>query len=176
MKSRITGWALAFTATALYCSSTGAVSLANGEDMGVIGTTPITFEMSVTPADGPLFLFTNDFDVEDPNLLFNLRFSDIENIQFLSTPIFENVTDSEYVASADSHTDVLLPDLGLLRDYHLHPQGLVGPEGGSFSMTVWAEPEPLAEIPVPAAFWLFGSGLLGMIGMARQKKGRAISA
>jgi len=29
---------------------------------------------------------------------------------------------------------------------------------------------PLAPVPVPAAVWLFGSGLLGLIGMARRKK------
>jgi hypothetical protein len=27
-----------------------------------------------------------------------------------------------------------------------------------------------AAVPVPAAVWLFGSGLLGMIGVARRKK------
>lgn len=30
--------------------------------------------------------------------------------------------------------------------------------------------KPLSSIPVPAAFWLFGSGLLGLIGIARRKK------
>ena len=30
---------------------------------------------------------------------------------------------------------------------------------------------PPSEIPVPAAVWLFGSGLLGLIGIARRKKG-----
>lgn len=29
---------------------------------------------------------------------------------------------------------------------------------------------PPAEIPVPAAVWLFGSGLLGLVGVARRKK------
>ena len=168
LQRKITGLALGLTAAMMYCNSASAVSLANGEDMGVIGTTPITFEMTVAQSGG-LFLFTNDFDVEDPNLLFNLTFSNIENIQFLSTPIFENVTDSEYVASADSYTDVLLPDLGIPRDYHLHPQGLVGSGGGSFSMTVWAD--PVAAVPVPGAVWLFASGLLGLIGVTRKQKG-----
>ena len=27
-----------------------------------------------------------------------------------------------------------------------------------------------AVVPIPAAAWLFGSGLLGLIGMARRKK------
>lgn len=28
----------------------------------------------------------------------------------------------------------------------------------------------LAPVPVPAAVWLFGSGLLGLVGVARNKK------
>jgi len=28
----------------------------------------------------------------------------------------------------------------------------------------------VAAVPVPAAVWLFGSGLLGLIGMARRRK------
>ena len=32
------------------------------------------------------------------------------------------------------------------------------------------EVTPPSEVPVPAALWLFGSGLLGLVGMARRKK------
>jgi hypothetical protein len=28
----------------------------------------------------------------------------------------------------------------------------------------------VSAVPVPAAFWLFGSGLIGLIGVARRKK------
>jgi len=35
--------------------------------------------------------------------------------------------------------------------------------GGTYSMTINA-------VPVPAAVWLFGSGLIGLIGVARRKK------
>ncbi len=31
-------------------------------------------------------------------------------------------------------------------------------------------PGDVSAVPVPAAFWLFGSGLLGLVGMARRKK------
>ena len=34
----------------------------------------------------------------------------------------------------------------------------------------FADPVALAAVPVPAAVWLFGSGLLGLIGIARRKK------
>jgi hypothetical protein len=36
-----------------------------------------------------------------------------------------------------------------------------------FNLT--AAPAP-APVPVPAAVWLFGSGLLGLVGVARRKK------
>jgi len=28
----------------------------------------------------------------------------------------------------------------------------------------------VSAVPVPAAFWLFGSGLIGLVGFARRKK------
>lgn len=28
----------------------------------------------------------------------------------------------------------------------------------------------VSEVPLPAAIWLFGSGLIGLVGMARRKK------
>ena len=31
---------------------------------------------------------------------------------------------------------------------------------------------PPGEIPIPAAIWLFGSGLLGLVGISRRKKGK----
>ena len=35
---------------------------------------------------------------------------------------------------------------------------------------VWFDNVSVSAVPIPAAAWLFGSGLLGMIGMARRKK------
>jgi hypothetical protein len=43
----------------------------------------------------------------------------------------------------------------------------------NFLTSVWVAgdtPVPPAEVPVPAAVWLFGSGLLGLVGIARRKK------
>lgn len=31
-------------------------------------------------------------------------------------------------------------------------------------------PESISSVPVPAAVWLFGSGLIGLVGLARRKK------
>jgi hypothetical protein len=53
---------------------------------------------------------------------------------------------------------------------------VAGPFGGfnaNFdiqSMTVTSiTPDPVAAVPVPAAAWLLGSGLLGLVGVARRK-------
>ena len=40
----------------------------------------------------------------------------------------------------------------------------------SSSSTVWFDNVHIEAVPVPAAVWLFGSGLLGLVGIARRKK------
>ena len=40
---------------------------------------------------------------------------------------------------------------------------------GSNDYSTWAVWE-VSEVPIPAAVWLFGSGLIGLIGIARRKK------
>ena len=39
---------------------------------------------------------------------------------------------------------------------------------GDSALFVWADWTPVAPVPVPAAIWLFGSGLVGLIGVARR--------
>jgi hypothetical protein len=41
---------------------------------------------------------------------------------------------------------------------------------GAIGVSVNAPPPPLPGVPVPPALFLFGSGLLGLVGMARRKK------
>jgi len=62
---------------------------------------------------------------------------------------------SEYGAEYNIDTDVVTTETGRL---------LVGSE------ELPALPEPVAVVPVPAALWLFGSGLIALAGFARRKK------
>jgi hypothetical protein len=53
--------------------------------------------------------------------------------------------------------------------------GIPMPAGGPFegfnaNFNATMSPTPDAVVPVPAAVWLFGSGLLGLVGVARRKK------
>ena len=64
---------------------------------------------------------------------------------------------STYTLDLDVHVPSGFPSV----PYSLHLEGHVtGPE---------ITPPP--EIPVPAAVWLFGSGLIGLVGVARRRKG-----
>lgn len=68
-------------------------------------------------------------------------------------------------------------DIGLLSagDWYLTPLFYVD---GNFDSTITSI-VPLftvSEVPVPAAAWLFGSGLLGLIGVARRKKASVLFA
>lgn len=50
--------------------------------------------------------------------------------------------------------------------------GVIGSpmQDGPFLGFNWTFDLTLTPVPVPQAFWLFGSGLLGLVGMARRKK------
>ena len=49
------------------------------------------------------------------------------------------------------------------------PNGPFAGFNAGFNATMAATPKP-STVPVPAAVWLFGSGLLGLVGVARRKK------
>ena len=51
--------------------------------------------------------------------------------------------------------------------FHDGYQGPIGKAAPSFAWAV--RTGDVATVPLPAAVWLFGSGLLGLIGMARRK-------
>lgn len=53
------------------------------------------------------------------------------------------------------------------------PMAANGPFAGfnaNFNAIMTGTPDEVAVIPIPAAVWLFGSGLLGLVGIARRKK------
>ena len=57
-------------------------------------------------------------------------------------------------------------------DGTLAAAGNVGPEWGDFNTQQYSEifNVTVSAVPVPAAVWLFGSGLLGLVGVARRRK------
>ena len=139
-----------------------AVTLDAGIFGPTLGTAANPVVLNVNPANS-VFLDTINFDL-GAFTHFNMT-STTTNISFFGVPIFENNNDNQVVDPSPNHFSVFLPDLGLQRDYHLHPQGL-NQGGGSYQLTLWGSTAP---VPVPAAVWLFASGLVGLVGLARRK-------
>ncbi|MCP9464361.1 MAG: hypothetical protein NNA25_06135 [Nitrospira sp.] len=139
-------------------------------------TNPVVY--TANPAAG-FFLDTVNFDL-GPFTHFNMTSSTTNLTFWFGASIFENNTDSQVPGggAAPSFTDFPLADLGILMppgDYHLHPSGLAGSGGGSYTLTMWGSygstpPPPPPPIPVPAAVYLFGTGLVGLAGLSRRMK------
>ena len=129
------------------------------------------------PGGSGIFLDTINFDLGSFTH-FNMT-SVANGITAFGSAIFENVGDSElpvvpggYQGSADTFNALPLADLGLSRDYHLHPAGLA-PAGAGYTLTLWGSNGGPA-VPLPAAAWLFGSGVIGLAGLARRKMAAAV--
>ena len=164
----------------LVCASALALS-ANAQAMTIEASAGATGSgtladpfVVITPTAPGLFLHTINFDL-GTDTHFNMT-STVSNLLSFGVPIFENGGDAEFVVGSDTHLAVPLPDLGIAPfDFHLHPQafsGSVGPEGlipgnGSYTLTMWGSTP--AAVPIPAAVYLFGSGLIGLVGLARRK-------
>lgn len=163
LKTAIAGFvaagAFAFGATAQ------AVTLDAGVFNNTLGSAanPVTF--NVTAGSG-LFLDTINFDLGSFTH-FNMT-STANNILSFGAPIFENKGDTEVVPANPTFTNQPLADLGLSRDYHLHPQG-VNQGGGSYSVSLWGSTLGGPGVPIPGAVWLFGTGVAGLVGLARRK-------
>lgn len=134
----------------------GVFAVGNGD-----AANPVVRTVSQT---GGFFLDTINFDLGS---FTHFNMTSTHNLSnFFGVPIFENNNDTEVVGAALSFTSQPLADLGLSRDYHLHPSG-IGAAGGSYTLTMWGSSAP--PVPLPAAAWLFGSGVIGLAGLARRK-------
>lgn len=164
----------------------GATAQAVTLDAGVLTANPVVINVPDPGSAGGsgLFLDTINFDLGSFTH-FNMT-SVANGITAFGSTIFQNDTDGEISQArfpgdtnfpvpgypgdgAASFTSLALPDLGLTRDYHLHPQGLA-PAGVGYTLTLWGSNGSGGPVvPIPAAAWLFGSGLIGLAGLARRK-------
>lgn len=94
------------------------------------------------------------------------------NIMGLTMSIFDEA--NSLLASVSSGFSLYGPVLA--GDYHALVTGeAVGIEGGAYMLSIFASAIPdlgggnPTPVPVPAALWLLGSGLLGLMGISRQK-------
>lgn len=82
---------------------------------------------------------------------------------FLNTGPFSNIQSGFYQSGTQFGSDTL-------RIWGLYADGAQDYHYKTQSSFVWAvQSGDISAVPVPAAVWLFGSGLLGLIGIARRK-------
>ena len=171
----------AVTGTAIYDTNTSPTDLgwATGYDLTTTGGL-LTIEVSgltfsTTTAGSRLWTQVYNDRPSYGDVVF------IESINMTEDDVF-NIQIADQVEPYDLLSDESLPTyLDFLKAESLNPDGIGGNYGfiqsqavmgdkpyqtalfsiDSFSMTV---------VPVPAAVWLFGSGLIGLIGVARRKK------
>ena len=122
----------------------------------------ICSNMSIVDSAEEHYNFTADlYDVTGTRALsFSLMSGDMYQ-GIISNPdqpdILQALTDQTYIASASNAGNISFEFEG--NDGILYSDSSV-----PFSLT------RVGEVPVPAAFWLFGSGLIGLAGIARHKK------
>jgi hypothetical protein len=98
----------------------------------------------------------------------------IDNTYNASNPSSDTATllsGPQNIAFAMDGADYLLTFHGFSRDSGLTFETFATlPEGEQTTAQIYASISALTPVPVPAALWLFGSGLIGLAGLARRKK------
>lgn len=164
--SKISG-SLAFLAVVALLSgaaSASTITVAQPVDQGLY-TSGTVFSSSQKGAFSNTYNFTLSSLSHLAGVVTNNRLSTKLDIKDLNLSIYNSA--NTLLSSTGSGVSAFDPNL-LAGSYHAVVTGTVtGSKGGSYSFSLYAVPQP---VPVPAAAWLLGSGLIGLVGVARRRK------
>lgn len=154
-------------------------------DMGALGSDGAL--QDVTLAKGTFTDFFN-FNIAAPsevatsvqNHAFKAGTKNVRDISGLTMAIFNtngtlgNMLDDTQIGSSLSSGDSSFDTLSSGNYYAKVTGNATGTLGGHYSVQMVADPIITSNVstvvPVPAAAWLLGSGLLGLVGMTRRKQ------
>ena len=142
----------------------------DGSEGGVEGKALASFTQTVSSGITAGDQFSQMFNLETYCSSFD-SCSDVDNIQPTSFTDIFSVTTAGYTGTG-------MFDVFFMMDNALSVEVLGGFYASADFYSAWkgdikltyTYDESAPEVPVPAAVWLFGSGLLGLVGIARRKK------
>jgi len=94
-----------------------------------------------------------------------LNFMGVYDYPLTNTSPFSNVRTNHYWSATEVAT---IPTSAWFFHFNSGTQSHISKGTGKFAWAV--QSGNVGAVPIPAAVWLFGSGLLGLIGVARRKK------
>lgn len=159
-----------FTAAGSYTSAATGWLGAGGNvavDMRFIVTTPYSYTLDLFVSQGTCAsyqlwgTFQNPGDYLYSNCTAASGGVDIHQSGMLLPGFYDR---NAYPNYYDPYGPNANPNAGIYAGIGGAPSAAIGGPTGNFQYTL-----TLTSVPVPAAIWLFGSGLLGLIGMARRK-------
>ena len=150
---------LSTSANAALINESFTVTVLQGDFIGTTGTGSFTYDDTTITGTGEEFISP----IEGLSIEFNVfeqAFTESDDIDYPDYPV---------LALLDGN--VLFLDF-IVTGIEITPEGVFGfeifelspVEGGGFEGELIVNP-----VPVPAAVWLFGSGLIGLIGLAIRK-------
>lgn len=186
MKINKIAGSLAFLAATTLSSAASASTTCAGALSGLISDTTYSCTLVGTPIDTLAYDVTIESTapgkIEDTylfsvNTLSDSAFTATNHQHRTKTKIYHKLDGFTLSIFDSNNTQLALVSSNMIEDIYIEtPAGdyravisgyASGSLSGKYSLTIAAETQP---VPVPAAAWLLGSGLIGLVAVARRKE------